>query len=211
VLGRLPGGAEKEAAEDTDGASGKPTRSEDGEAMAKKWYVVHTYSGFENKVKKSLEERVRQQELQDRFGEILIPMEVVQEMVKGEKKTSKRKFFPGYILVNMEMNLSTWHLVKGTPKVTGFVGNAKTPDQVPAVSDVEVQRLTTQISEGSLKPKPKVQFEEGDQVRVIDGPFSNFNGTVEEVKPEKGKLRVLVSIFGRATPVELDFMQVEKT
>jgi transcriptional antiterminator NusG len=179
--------------------------------MAKKWYVVHTYSGFENKVKKSLEERIRQHEVGDSFGEILIPMEVVQEMVKGEKKTSKRKFFPGYILVNMEMTLDTWHLVKGTPKVTGFVGNAKTPDQVPAVSDIEVQRLTTQISEGSLKPKPKVQFEEGDQVRVIDGPFSNFNGTVEEVKPDKGKLRVLVSIFGRATPVELDFMQVEKT
>jgi transcriptional antiterminator NusG len=180
-------------------------------SMAKKWYVVHTYSGFENKVKKSLEERIRQHTLQDSFGEVLIPMEVVQEMVKGEKKTSKRKFFPGYILVNMEMNLETWHLVKGTAKVTGFVGNAKTPNEVPAVSDVEVQRLTTQISEGSLKPKPKVQFEEGDQVRVIDGPFSNFNGTVEEVKPDKGKVRVLVSIFGRATPVELDFMQVEKT
>ena len=179
--------------------------------MAKKWYVVHTYSGFENKVKKSLEERIRQQTLEDSFGEILIPMEVVQEMVHGEKKTSKRKFFPGYILVNMEMNLSTWHLVKGTPKVTGFVGNAKTPEQVPAVSDAEVGRLTAQISEGSLKPKPKVQFEEGDSVRATDGPFSNFNGSVEEVKPEKGKVRVLVSIFVRATPVELDFMQVEKT
>ena len=179
--------------------------------MAKKWYVVHTYSGFENKVKKSLEERIRQQALEERFGEVLIPMEVVQEMVKGEKRTSKRKFFPGYILVNMDMNLETWHLVKGTPKVTGFVGNAKTPNETPAVTDAEVQRLTTQISEGSLKPKPKVQFEDGDQVRVIDGPFSNFNGTVEEVKPDKGKVRVLVSIFGRATPVELDFMQVEKT
>jgi transcriptional antiterminator NusG len=180
-------------------------------AMAKKWYAVHTYSGFENKVKKSLEERVRQADLQESFGEILIPMEQVVEMVKGEKKTSKRKFFPGYILVNMEMNLETWHLVKGTPKVTGFVGNAKTPNEVPAVTDAEVNRLTTQISEGSLKPKPKVQFEEGDSVRVTDGPFSNFNGTVEEVKPDKGKVRVLVSIFGRATPVELDFMQVEKT
>jgi len=178
--------------------------------MAKKWYVVHTYSGFENKVKKSLEERVRQQHLEDSFSEVLIPMEVVQEMVKGEKKTSKRKFFPGYILVNMEMTIETWHLVKGTPKVTGFVGNAKTPNEVPAVTDAEVQRLTAQISEGSLKPKPKVLFEEGDQVRVTDGPFSNFNGTVEEVKPDKGKVRVLVSIFGRATPVELDFMQVEK-
>jgi len=179
--------------------------------MAKKWYVVHTYSGFENKVKKSLEERVKQDALEADFGEVLIPMEVVQEMVKGEKKTSKRKFFPGYILVQMDMNDRSWHLVKGTPKVTGFVGSAKSPKDVPAITDAEVQRLTTQISEGSLKPKPKVLFEEGDQVRVIDGPFSNFNGTVEEVKPDKGKLRVLVSIFGRATPVELDFMQVEKT
>jgi transcription termination/antitermination protein NusG len=184
--------------------------------MAKKWYVVHTYSGFENKVKKSLEERVKQEalkkpEIQDYFGDVLIPMEVVQEMVKGEKKTSKRKYFPGYILVNMEMNDWSWHLVKGTAKVTGFVGSAKNPKDVPAISDAEVSRLTAQISEGSLKPKPKVLFEEGDQVRVTDGPFSNFNGTVEEVKPEKGKVRVLVSIFGRATPVELDFMQVEKT
>ena len=179
--------------------------------MAKKWYVVHTYSGFENKVKKSLEERVRQDSLEEQVGEILIPMEQVVEMVKGEKKTSKRKFFPGYVLVQMEMNDRTWHLVKGTPKVTGFVGNAKRPEEVPSVKDVEVQRLIGQISEGTLKPKPKVQFEEGDQVRVVDGPFANFNGTVEEVKPDKGKVRVLVSIFGRATPVELDFMQVEKT
>ena len=179
--------------------------------MAKKWYAVHTYSGFENKVKKSLEERVRQEALEDSVGEILIPMEQVVEMVKGEKKTSKRKFFPGYVLVQMEMNDRTWHLVKGTPKVTGFVGNAKRPEEVPSVKDVEVQRLIGQISEGTLKPKPKVQFEEGDQVRVVDGPFANFNGTVEEVKPDKGKVRVLVSIFGRATPVELDFMQVEKT
>ncbi len=200
--------------------------------MAKKWYVVHTYSGFENKVKKSLEEHVRQhgeerveydeQEpgkaaerkastLAECFGEVLIPMEQVVEMVKGEKKTSKRKFFPGYVLVHMQMADQTWHMVKSTPKVTGFVGSAKTPRDVPAIREVEVARLTNQISEGTLKPKPRVQFEDGDQVRVTDGPFSNFNGTVEEVKPEKGKLRVLVSIFGRATPVELDFMQVEKT
>ena len=179
--------------------------------MAKKWYAVHTYSGFENKVKKSLEERVRQEALEDSVGEILIPMEQVVEMVKGEKKTSKRKFFPGYVLVQMEMNDRTWHLVKGTPKVTGFVGNAKRPEEVPAIRDEEVSRLTAQISEGVMKPKPKVQFDEGDQVRVIDGPFANFNGTVEDVKPDKGKVRVLVSIFGRATPVELDFMQVEKT
>jgi transcription termination/antitermination protein NusG len=198
--------------------------------MAKKWYVVHTYSGFENKVKKSLEEYVRQHgedrvEFDDKedgkpvrkvgtltecFGEVLIPMEQVVEMVKGEKKTSKRKFFPGYILVQMQMADQTWHMVKSTPKVTGFVGSAKNPRDVPAITDAEVARLTSQISEGTLKPKPRVQFEEGDQVRVIDGPFSNFNGTVEEVKPDKGKLRVLISIFGRATPVELDFVQVEK-
>jgi transcriptional antiterminator NusG len=176
----------------------------------KKWFVVHTYSGFENKAKKSLEEKIRLEGLQESFGEILIPMEQVVEMVKGEKKTSKRKFFPGYILVQMEMNDRTWHLVKNTPKVTGFVGGE--PNRPPPpISDAEVQRLTTQISEGTLKPKPKVQFEEGDTVRVIDGPFSNFNGSVEEVNPDKGRLKVLVSIFGRATPVELDFMQVEKT
>jgi transcriptional antiterminator NusG len=186
-------------------------RTKGASAMAKKWYAVHTYSGFENKVKKSLEERARQEALEEQLGEILIPMEQVVEMVKGEKKTSKRKFFPGYVLVQMEMNDRTWHLVKGTPKVTGFVGNAKRPEEVVAIRDDEVSRLTAQISEGTLKPKPKVQFDEGDQVRVIDGPFANFNGTVEEVKPDKGKVRVLVSIFGRATPVELDFMQVEKT
>ena len=192
--------------------------------MAKKWYAVHTYSGFENKVKKSLEERVRQFHLEEKVDEILIPMEQVVEMVYGEKKTSKRKFFPGYILVHMEMGDETWHLVKDTAKVTGFVGANKPPvseagdksrrqawEYVPVVKDNEVARLTSQISEGTSRPKPKVQFEDGDQVRVIDGPFQNFNGTVEEVKPEKGKLRVLVSIFGRATPVELDFMQVEKT
>src|SRR5438067_4082770 len=174
----------------------------------KKWYVVHTYSGFENKAKKSLEEKIKQNELEEFFGDILIPMENVVEMVKGEKRSSKRKFFPGYILVQMELNDRTWHLVKNTPKITGFVGNATKP---PAVSEHEIARLTTQLSEGALKPKPKVEFEEGDNVRVVDGPFSNFNGTVEEVNPDKGRVRVLVSIFGRATPVELDFMQVEKT
>lgn len=176
--------------------------------IVKKWYVVHTYSGFENKAKKSLEEKIKQYELGDFFGDILIPMENVVEMVKGEKRASKRKFFPGYILVQMELNDRTWHLVKNTPKITGFVGDAHNP---PAVSEREIARLTTQLSEGALKPKPKVEFEEGDNVRVVDGPFSNFNGTVEEVNPDKGRVRVLVSIFGRATPVELDFMQVEKT
>lgn len=179
--------------------------------MAKKFYVVHTYSGYENKVKQSLAERIRQFNLEEEFGEILIPTEQVVEMVKGEKRTSKRKFFPGYILVEMEMGPSSWHLVKSTPKVTGFVGGGKTPEETPAISKAEVERLSSQISEGTLKPKPRVLFETGDSIRVIDGPFSGFNGSVEEVNAEKGRLRVLVSIFGRATPVELDFMQVEKS
>lgn len=176
----------------------------------KKWYVVHTYSGFENRAKKSLEEKIKLEALTEQFGEILIPMEQVVEMVKGEKKTSKRKFFPGYILVQMEMNDRTWHLVKNTPKVTGFVGAAHN-QQPPPITDAEVARLTTQLSEGVQKPRPKVQFDVGDTVRVNDGPFANFNGTIEEVNPDKGRVKVLVSIFGRSTPVELDFMQVEKT
>lgn len=179
--------------------------------MAKKFYVVHTYSGYENKVKKTIEERIRQSGLEERFGQILIPTEQVVEVKGGEKRTSKRKFFPGYLLIEMEMDSDTWHLVKSTPKVTGFVGGGKQPEEIPAISRAEVERLTSQISEGTLKPKPKVQYENGDTVRVIDGPFAGFNGTVEEVNQEKGRLRVLVSIFGRATPVELDFMQVERT
>ena len=179
----------------------------------KKWYVVHTYSGFENKAKKSLEERIRLENMGDVFGEILIPTEQVVEMIKGEKRTTKRKFFPGYILVQMTMDDRSWHLVKSTPKITGFVGGTQTmePEKIPSITNAEVGRLTMQITEGLVKPKAKVQFETGDSVRVIDGPFSNFNGTVEEVDAAKGRVKVLVSIFGRATPVELDFMQVEKT
>jgi transcriptional antiterminator NusG len=177
--------------------------------MAKKWYVVHTYSGFENKVKKSLEERVKQDALEDFFGEVLIPMEVVQEMVKGEKKTSKRKFFPGYILVQMEMNDRTWHLVKNTPKVTGFVGGAH-GRKPPPISEKEVKNILQQMQEGVEKPKPKVLFEIGEAVRVREGPFTDFHGTVEDVNYDKSKLRVSVTIFGRATPVELEFGQVEK-
>jgi transcriptional antiterminator NusG len=158
----------------------------------------------------ALLERAKAMGKAELFDEVLIPEETVVEMVKGSKRTSKRKFFPGYILVQMEMNDRTWHLVKNTPKVTGFPGTAQNQQPTP-ISDAEVARLTSQISEGTLKPKPKVQFEEGDTVRVIDGPFSNFNGSVEEVNPDKGRVKVLVSIFGRATPVELDFMQVEKT
>jgi transcriptional antiterminator NusG len=173
-----------------------------------KWYVVHTYSGFENRAKKSLEERVKREGLDEFFGEVLVPTENVVELVGGTKRTSKRKFFPGYMLVQMELNDRTWHLVKSTPKITGFVGNARSPQPV---KEEHVTRLTQQIDQGALTAKPKIVFEEGESVRVIDGPFSSFNGVVEEVKEEKQKVRVLVSIFGRATPVELDFTQVEKT
>lgn len=176
--------------------------------MAKKWYVVHTYSGFENKVKASLEEKIKTSGKHALFGEILVPSEKVVDTVKGVKRTTSRKFFPGYILINMDLNDETWHLVKGIPKVTGFVGGEEMP---PAVPEEEVLRITRQMEEGAVRPKPKVLFGRGENVRVIDGPFTNFAGIVEEVKPDKGKLRVLVSIFGRATPVELDFGQVEKT
>ncbi|MBN2283918.1 MAG: transcription termination/antitermination protein NusG [Deltaproteobacteria bacterium] len=173
--------------------------------MAFHWYVVHTYSSFENRVKQSLEERIQAAGMGDFFEDILIPEEDVVELKKGEKKTSKRKFFPGYILVRMEMNDDTWHLVKNTPKVTGFIGVNDRPTPIP---DADVESLKTRIDEGTLKPKPKFEFEVGDHVRVIDGPFTNFDGIVDEVKPEKGKLRVIVSIFGRSTPVELEFIQV---
>ena len=175
--------------------------------MALHWYVVHTYSGFEQKAKKALEEKVRSLSKVELIPEVMIPSESVVEMKKGVKKTTNRKIFPGYILVRMELNDDTWHIIKGVPKVTGFVGGSRNP---PVVPDEEVQRITQQISEGTLKPKPKVSFEKGESVRVVEGPFTNFNGLVDEVKPEKGKLKVLVSIFGRSTPVELDFMQVEK-
>lgn len=171
------------------------------------WYVVHTYSGFEHKAKAALEEKIKTLGRQDLVGEVLIPSESVVEMKKGVKKTANRKIFPGYILVRMELNDEAWHIVKSIPKITGFVGGSKSPFPVP---DEEVARITRQISEGTLKPKPKVTFEKGESVRVVDGPFTNFNGLVDDVKPEKGKLKVLVSIFGRSTPVELDFMQVEK-
>lgn len=178
--------------------------------MAKRWYVVHTYSGSEQKAKAALEERVRSLGKAELFGQVLVPAEKVVELVKGEKKTSTRKFFPGYILVNMELNDETWHLVRSTPKVTGFVGGATEPDSIPSVPDEEVAGITQQMEEGAVKPKPKMLFEAGESVKVIDGPFQDFNGVVEEVRPDKGKLRVLISIFGRSTPVELDFVQVEK-
>lgn len=191
--------------EDRSGTATERIGSAAGETL--RWYVVHTYSGYEQKAKLALKERIRQQRMEAQFAEVLIPSENVIELVRGEKKTTSRKFFPGYMLVKMVLNENTWHLVKSTPKITGFVGNAVNP---PAVPEEEVLRITNQMTEGTLKPRPKVQFEEGESVRVIDGPFVNFNGVVEEVKPDKGKLRVLVSIFGRSTPVELDFVQVEK-
>lgn len=172
------------------------------------WYVVHAYSGFEFKAKQALEERIRMHNMGDSFGEIHVPQETVVELVKGQKKTSNRKFFPGYILVQMVLNQDTWHLVKNTPKITGFVGDATDPSPL---SDDEVVRIRSQVEEGASSPRSKMSLEQGETVKVIDGPFADFNGTVEEVKPEKGKVRVLISIFGRATPVELDFMQVEKT
>jgi len=172
-----------------------------------KWYIVHTYSGFENKVKKSLEERIKTLGQEEYFGRILVPTEQVVELKKGQKKTSARKFYPGYILVQLALNEETWHTVRNTAKVTGFVGGEIKPT---CISDEEADRIIHQMEEGVNRPKPKYRFEDGDEVRVIDGPFSNFQGVVEEVKADKEKLRVLITIFGRPTPVELDFIQVNK-
>jgi transcriptional antiterminator NusG len=185
------------------------TESTSSTSAGKKWYVVHTYSGFEQKVKAALDERVRALKMEERIGEVVVPVERVQELGKsGERKVSSRKFFPGYIFVNMALDDETWHIVKNTPKVTGFVGHATTPPEVP---ESEVMAIRQQMEEGALRPKPKVLFEVGEAVKVVNGPFQDFNGTVEEVRPEKGKVRVLISIFGRATPVELEFVQVEKS
>jgi transcription termination/antitermination protein NusG len=175
------------------------------EGMA--WYVVHTYSGYENKAKLALQERIKTAKKEAQFGEIIVPEENVVELVKGQKKTTKRRFFPGYILVQMVLNDETWHIVKNTPKITGFVGDKIKPVPVP---ESDVQKMTNRIAEGQAKPRPRISFQEGENVRVVDGPFSNFNGVVEDVNPDKGKVKVLVSIFGRSTPVELDFIQVEK-
>ena len=175
--------------------------------MARHWYIAHTYSGFEEQVKTGMLERVKNAGQEEMFGEILVPTEQVVEMVKGARKTSSRKVFPGYILVDVDLNDETWHTVRDTPKVTGFVGNDMNP--VP-LSDEEAMKIIGRIEHGVLKPKPKVSFEFGDVVRVIDGPFNNFQGVVDEVFPEKGRVRVLVSIFGRETPVELEYIQVSR-
>ncbi len=176
--------------------------------MSKRWYVVHAYSGYESQVKRSLEEAVRRQGMEEEFGEILVPTEEVVEMRGGQQRKSERKFFPGYVLVQMDMNERTWHLVKDTPRVMGFIGG--TSDKPAPITDREADAILQRVQEGVEKPRPKVLFEPGEVVRVTDGPFSDFNGVVEEVNYEKSRLRVAVLIFGRSTPVELEFGQVEK-
>ena len=176
--------------------------------MSKRWYVVHAYSGFEKSVARTLKERIERSGMQEQFGQILVPVEEVVEMKGGQKNISERKFYPGYVLVEMDMTDESWHLIKSTPKVTGFVGG--TAHKPTPISEKEVQNILRQIQEGVEKPKPKVLFEVGEAVRVKEGPFTDFHGNVEEVNYDKNKMRVSVSIFGRATPVELDFSQVEK-
>ena len=175
--------------------------------MSMQWYIVHTYSGFEAKVKESLAQRVEVMGMEKYIGEVLIPTEDVVEIKDGKKVRSTRKFFPGYVLVNMEMTNEAWHVVKNTPKVTGFIGTGNQP--IP-LEESEVNRIINQVHVASEKPKPKYTFDRGDQVRINEGPFSSFNGVVDEVNTDRNTLKVMVTIFGRATPVELDFLQVEK-
>ena len=176
--------------------------------MTQKWYVIHAYSGFENQVRRTLQERIEDSGLNDMFAEILVPTEEVVEMRDGKKRKSDRKFFPGFVLVNMEMNEDTWHLVKEAPKVLGFIGG--TSDKPAPITDKEADAILQRVEEGVDKPRPKILFEPGEVVRVKEGPFTDFNGVVEEVNYEKSRLRVSVLIFGRSTPVELEFGQVEK-
>ena len=176
--------------------------------MTMRWFVVHAYSGFENHVVRSLKDRIARSSLQDKFGEILVPTEEVIEMRAGQKRKSDRKFFPGYVLVQMEMMDDTWHLVKEVPKVMGFVGGSS--DKPAPITDREAEKILQRVQDGVEKPRPKVLFEAGEVVRVTEGPFADFNGVVEEVNYEKNRLRVAVLIFGRSTPVELEFGQVEK-
>jgi transcriptional antiterminator NusG len=175
--------------------------------MAMRWYVVHVYSGFEKKVAESIREQVRQKDMEDHFEEILVPTEEVVEMRRGQKFNAERKFFPGYVLAKMDLSDESWHLVKNTPKVTGFLGSRGRPSPI---SDAEADRILRQVKEGVERPKPSIIFEIGEQVRVSDGPFTSFNGLVEEVDEERSRVKVAVSIFGRATPVELEYGQVEK-
>jgi transcriptional antiterminator NusG len=177
--------------------------------MSKRWYVVHAFSGYEKQVQRSMAERIARAGMEDMFGDILVPTEEIVEMKGGQKRRSDRKFFPGYVLVEMEMNDESWHLVKEVPKVMGFIGG--TSDRPAAISEKEADTILNRVQEGVDKPRPKILFEPGEMVRVVDGPFNDFNGTIEEVNYEKSRLRVAVLIFGRSTPVELDFHQVEKT
>ena len=177
--------------------------------MSKKWYVVHAYSGYEKQVKRSLGERIKLAGIEDKFGEILVPTEEVVEMKGGQKRKSERKFFPGYVLVEMEMDETTWHLVKECPKVLGFIGG--TADKPAPISDKEAKAILNRLEDSVEQPKPKTLFEPGEVVRVTTGPFADFNGVVDEVNYEKSRLHVAVMIFGRSTPVELEFSQVEKT
>lgn len=176
--------------------------------MTMRWYVVHAYSGFESQVQRSLKERIERYEMQDKFGEILVPTEEVVEMRAGQQRRSERKFFPGYVLVQMEMTDDTWHLVKDVPKVMGFIGG--TGDRPAPISNKEADAILQRVQEGVEKPRPKVLFEPGEVVRVVDGPFNDFTGVVEEVDYDKSRLKVSVLIFGRSTPVDLEFGQVEK-
>jgi len=174
--------------------------------VAKKWYILHVYSGFEEKVKVALEEKIKSYLYPEKFEEILVPTEQVVELVKGRRKTSSRKFYPGYLLVKMELDDETWHLVKTIGKITGFLGGEK-PAPIP---NIEAERIVDRMKSGSKKPQPKFSYDIGDDVKIIDGPFTNFNGIVEEVNHEQGKLKVLVTIFGRSTPVRLEFVQVSQ-
>lgn len=176
--------------------------------MAKRWYVVHAYSGYEKKVAVALQERIDLNDMQESFGDVLVPTEEVVEMRGGQKRTSERKFFPGYVLVQMELNDASWHLVKDTPRVMGFIGGKA--DKPAPITDKEAELILQRMDDSVEAPKPKTLFEPGEMVRVIDGPFNDFNGTVEEVNYEKSRLQVAVLIFGRSTPVELEFGQVEK-
>ena len=174
--------------------------------MSMNWYVVHTYSGFENKVKRSIEEQFRGEAYEEKLGEIVVPTEQIVKVKGGKRRTSSRKFFPGYILIKMECDEDTWYVVKNTPKVTGFLGGTSPSP----LSDAEMENILKQMSGEAEKPKPKIDFEKGENIRVIDGPFVNFTGEIDEVHADRGKLKVMVSIFGRATPVELEMLQVEK-